>query len=95
MILYDYICKRCNLEFEKLTAYEKRDEVLCKACGSRTTRKFPRTKEDWFRPFVTEDMHPDGKPIEVRTKEQYRRLCKEYDVYAPHAFGRGFNISEI
>lgn len=93
MILYDYICKKCNFEFEALTTSENRDEVLCKKCGARTSRKVSRTKDDWFKPFVTEDF--TGEPIEVRTKEHYKRLCKEHDVYAPHVFGRGFNISEI
>lgn len=93
MILNDYICKRCNYEFEALAKSEEKDNVKCRKCGAQTTRKMARTKEDWFRPFVTEDFN--GKPIYVKSKDHYRSLCREHNLYAPHAFGRGFNISEI
>jgi len=93
MPLYDYICKRCNFEFEFQTPISKRDDVICKKCGAQTSRKVARTKDDWFTPFVTEDFN--GQAIEVRTKEHYKRLCQEHGVYAPHCFGQGFNISEI
>lgn len=93
MLIYDYICKRCNYQFEALTKSDEKDNVKCRACGSRTSRQVCRTKDDWFRTFVSEDF--DGTPIEVRTKEHYKQLCKEHNVYAPHAFGRGYNISEI
>lgn len=93
MILNDYICKACNYQFEALAKNEEKDAVKCRECGAQTTRKVCRTKDDWFRPFVSDDFN--GSPIEVRTKEQYKSLCKEHNVYAPHAFGRGFNISEI
>lgn len=93
MPMYDFICKRCNFEFETCVPIAERDEVTCKKCGARTSRKVARTKDDWFRPFVTEDFN--GKPIEVKSKEHYKQLCKDHNVYAPHAFGQGFNISEI
>jgi len=93
MILYDYICKRCNMESERLVKNDERDNVTCRECGSQMTRKISRTKDDWFRPFVSEDF--TGSPIEVRSKEHYKSLCKEHNVYAPHAFGQGFNISEV
>lgn len=93
MVLYDYICKACNYQFEALTTYAKRDEVVCKQCQAQTTRMVSRTKDDWFRPFVSEDF--TGSPILVRTKEHYKQLCKQHNVYAPHCFGVGYNISEI
>lgn len=93
MPLYDYVCKRCNFEFEFQTLIAKRDAVICKKCGARTSRKVARTKDDWFKPFATEDFN--GELIEVRSKEHYKQLCREHGVYAPHCFGQGFNISEI
>lgn len=95
MILYDYKCewKSCGHEFEKLVPSEHKDCIPCPKCNGETKRLMPRTKDDWFRPFTSDDF--TGEPIEVRTKEHYRSLCKEHNIYAPHAFGRGFNISEI
>ena len=93
MILYDYKCKVCNAQFEALTKSEDKDNMLCKHCGAMTHRLMPRTKDDWFHPFISDDF--TGEPIEVHTKEHYKSLCRKHDLYAPHAFGRGFNISEI
>jgi len=93
MILFDYTCLNCLHTFEKLVTQETKDSVSCERCGHTATRQLCRTRDDWFRPFTTDDFN--GEPIEVRTKEHYKSLCKEHNVYAPHAFGRGFNISEV
>ena len=93
MLMFDYICNMCKHEFEALVRSENKDLVLCKECGGETKRLPPRVKEDWFKPFVSEDF--DGTPIEVKSKDHYRSLCRKHNLYAPHAFGRGFNISEI
>jgi len=93
MLMFDYKCNMCEHEFERLVRSENKDCTPCVKCGGETKRLPPRTKEDWFKPFVSEDF--DGTPIEVRSKEHYKHLCKKHNLYAPHAFGRGFNISEI
>lgn len=93
MPMYDYHCQDCMCKFELCVPIAQRDTVKCRNCGGNTTRLISRTKDDWFRPFVSEDF--TGKPIEVRSKEHYKQLCKEHNVYAPHCFGQGFNISEI
>jgi putative FmdB family regulatory protein len=92
MPLYDFVCAACNSAFEKQVPIAERNNTLCK-CGARAVRQISRTKDDWFRSFVTEDFN--GQPIEVKSKEHYRQLCKEHGVYAPHVFGQGYNISEV
>lgn len=39
MPLYEYRCDNCNFEFEEIFPYEKRDDVICKKCGSKADRK--------------------------------------------------------
>jgi len=92
MPLYEFHCESCDTRFESQVLIAKRDDIMC-ACGAKPKRLISRTKEDWFKPFVSEDF--TGEPIEVKSKEHYKSLCKEHQVYAPHAFGQGFNISEI
>jgi putative FmdB family regulatory protein len=40
MPIYEYYCRSCNIEFEKMTSVEQRDTIACPACGAgKTTRK--------------------------------------------------------
>lgn len=39
MPLYEYQCNKCGHKFEKLMAYQYRDEVYCPECGAKATVK--------------------------------------------------------
>ena len=93
MPLYDFKCLKCDKEFEYACRINDRETVKCQ-CGGKTKQiitKFPG--QDWFHPFISEDF--TGEPILVKSKGHYKELCKQHGVYAPHVFGKGWNISEI
>jgi putative FmdB family regulatory protein len=89
--LYDVKCTECNKEFDAFAKIADRLDIKC-SCGGPTEILLSSPHSDWFKPFVSEDF--TGEPIEVRSKNHYRSLCKQHGVYAK-VFGRGFNISEI
>jgi len=91
--LYDVKCLKCGHEAEINTHIEDRNKSICMKCGGPTKSLISSSKIHVFKPFITEDF--DGTPIEVKSKEHYRGLCKKHKVYAPHEFGQGYNISEI
>ncbi len=79
MPLYDVKCAKCNKEFEAFAKIAQRGSIKCE-CGGLAAIMLSSNKRDWFRPFISEDFN--GEPIEVQSKEHYKRLCKEHGVYA-------------
>ena len=44
MPIYEFVCRDCNKDFEKLTSASERDRTPCPTCGSgRTARKISLT----------------------------------------------------
>lgn len=39
MPLYEYLCSNCDLEFEDLSLFEKKDEKNCPSCGEKAIRR--------------------------------------------------------
>ena len=39
MPIYEYRCRQCHSEFEKMTTIAKADEVECEKCGSPDTER--------------------------------------------------------
>ena len=92
MPLYDFQCIECGHEFEEFAKIRDRLNVNCPVCSSTCKVLMSPWKEDWFKPFVSEDF--DGTPIEVKSKGHYKELCKKHGCYA-RVFGRGYNLGEI
>jgi len=93
MPLYLFYCDKCEISQENktLTTAEKWEWVAKKPevpnCGVCVTPM----ERDWGAeqgghipasgfPFVTKNIHPDGKPIEVRSAAHMAQLCKEFGV---------------
>ncbi len=91
MPIYEVQCLKCSKEFEGFAKIAERNEIRCE-CGSKTKVLISPHHNDWFHPFTSEDF--TGEPVEVRTKNHLKELCRKHGVYS-RALGHGFNISEI
>ena len=91
MPLYEVKCTQCSRQFDAFAKIADREAIRCE-CGGSTEIQLSPPHSDWFKPFTSEDF--TGSPIEVRSKNHYKSLCRQHGVYAK-VFGRGFNISEI
>lgn len=81
MPIYDYQCQ-CGHEFEAGNTIGNRLNMTCPECSSREVKLLITTsKKDWFRPHWNEHFTHE-KEIFVESKEHYKKLCKEYGVYA-------------
>lgn len=93
MPLFDESCSRCKTTKERYYAKFKKKPDPCDACGGKVDRHVSgATFHDFNRimktsdaqPYVTTNIHPEGKPIEIRSHGQLQRECKKYGVvHAP------------
>ena len=74
-MLYEYHCNVCGEYFDRFKSVELRNDVYC--CGRKAFKLLSlcNTHKDKAYYFTTEMF--DGKPTEVRSKEQYRGLLKK------------------
>jgi putative FmdB family regulatory protein len=92
--IYEYECAACERTVEVIELNPKNTQVpACPGCGGPTERilslpvfhDFDRAMGSTpVRPFVTTNVHPEGKPMEFRTHQQLKDACKKYGVvHAP------------
>ena len=74
-MLYEYECPICGKEFTEFRSVSERNNVFC--CGTRAIKliSLPNTDKDKAYEFETDAIN--GKPIDIRSKAQYKRLLKE------------------
>lgn len=77
-MIYEYSCEICGRIFEEFKSIEQRNNVFC--CKRRAVKiiSLPNTTKDKAYEFTTEMF--DGKPIEVRSKEQFKRMLKKHGI---------------
>jgi hypothetical protein len=69
-------------EFEAYVPSFNSENPKCKECSAptervwRTSRHIPASAF----PYVTRNIHPDGRPIEVKSASHLDSLCKRYNV---------------
>lgn len=80
MPLYDYRCKECKNEFEKVRKIKDRHDVSCPKCQSDCDLLITGSKKDWFRPHWNDGFDID--PVFVKSKKHYKELCKQHKVTA-------------
>jgi putative FmdB family regulatory protein len=75
MPIYEYYCSICEQSFDKFVSVKDRHNVSC--CGSLASKiiSLPNTEKDKSYDFVTDSIN--GKPMEIRSKGQYKRLLKQ------------------
>ncbi len=82
MPLFDYRCENCKVLVEQFVKRHD-DIVLCPECKNPMKKllggfRFQYASGDFFEPYVDTDIHPDGKPIKIETKEQFFSTCRKY-----------------
>ncbi len=88
VLRYSYQCRKCPYAHDMSRSYKSRNRLsICPHCGG-TADKLPASPNlHLFKPFNF-DISP-MKSVEVDTKGQLKRLCKEHGKYAP-----GYDILE-
>lgn len=81
MPIFDYRCPVCGIETEELVKKHD-DEVKC-SCGAIMKKllcpgKFRYKAGDFFEAYVDTDIHPEGKPIPIKSKEEFFSQCRKY-----------------
>lgn len=76
MPIYEYKCKTCDKEFEKLARIDDRHKTKCDCGGDSQLLISSSISRDWFRPHMNENIDTNG-PIYVESKGHYKKLCKE------------------
>lgn len=90
MPLYAYRCRVCKKEFDEWfrTMSGVRRTLNCPKCYCPADRiispgiRYSFKTGDFFEPYIDEDIHPDGKPIKIETKQDFFRACEKH--------GRGY-----
>lgn len=82
MPMFDYKCDNCKVVAEE---YVRRydDRVICSKCGREMIKLMPTFKYqfktgDFFEAYTDTDIHPDGKPINIGSKEEFFTQCRKY-----------------
>jgi putative FmdB family regulatory protein len=86
MPIFDYRCDTCKKVVEEFVKRHD-DVVVCEECGNAMVKllapfRFSYKAGDFFEAYVDTDIHPDGKPIPIRTKEEFFTQCRKH--------GRGY-----
>lgn len=86
MPIFDYRCDSCKITREELVKNHD-EKVCCLECGSVMIKllcagKYRFAAGDFFDAYLDTDIHPEGKPIPIRSKEEFFSQCRKY--------GRGY-----
>jgi len=80
--LYDYRCKACLYECEKLVD-DRSEDVLCPKCCKPMTKLFSSPKYrvkagDFFEPYLDTNIHPEGEPIAIANRTEFESACRKH-----------------
>lgn len=86
MPLYDYRCPvhGDHEEFFHTIADMEGTPVRCEVCGELCERllskgaRFTFAAGEFFEPYVDEDIHPEGKPIPIKSREHFFSECRKH-----------------
>lgn len=86
MPMFNYRCDSCKVEIE-LYVKKYDEKVCCDTCGSVMIKllcagRYQFKTGDFFEPYVDTDIHPEGKPIPIRSQEDFFTQCRKH--------GRGY-----
>jgi putative FmdB family regulatory protein len=82
MPVYDFACDDCKKEWEGYVHSFDDPTPDCE-CGGASQKvwrpRWSRKNNDLY-PYITKNIHPDGRPIEVESASHLNKLCKQYGV---------------
>jgi putative FmdB family regulatory protein len=82
MPIFNYRCDSCNKIVEEFV--KKHDEIVaCEVCGCAMIKllcsgKYRINTGDFFEAYLDTDIHPEGKPIPIRNREEFFSQCRKY-----------------
>lgn len=82
MPIFDYRCNACKKVVEEFVKQHD-DIVTCSNCGSAMQKllnfgRFRFEAGHFFEQYVDTNIHPDGKPIEISSQEEFFTQCRKY-----------------
>lgn len=89
MPCFDEQCVKCGHVHERILPRYTKKTAKCPDCGGATERLDSAPQFHDFnrimgtsdaQPFVTRNIHPDGKPLEIRGHKQLQDACKKFGV---------------
>lgn len=86
MPMFNYRCDKCSKIIEEFVkVYD--DAVVCEVCNQPMVKllgsfRYQFKVGDFFEPYEDTDIHPEGKPIQINTREEFFSQCRNH--------GRGF-----
>lgn len=83
MPIYQFECTSCKDGFEQYLSLRGEENPPCRTCSSPTERVWAlgsQHKGSGIYPYVTRNLDPTGKPVEVRSASHLDSLCKQFNV---------------
>lgn len=83
MPIYQFECTSCKEGFEQYLSLRRSENPPCRSCGQSTERVWAlgvKHKGSDVFPYVTRNLRPDGKPVEVTSPGHLDSLCKQFGV---------------
>jgi putative FmdB family regulatory protein len=80
MPIYNYKCYECNTEFESFSTIKDREIATCSKCGKKAKKLFIGKHcniFDPFKPYWSENISNDNKPVLIGSRAERKRLLKE------------------
>ena len=83
MPVYSFLCEPCNLGKDAYVPLTTSPLLSCEGCGKEMEKVWSLGTEHRAAsafPYVTRNLDPSGKPVEVRSASHLESLCKQYGV---------------
>lgn len=79
---FDYVCKECKIR-QEVFVKKYNDAVSCPKCGVDMTKLLGRFKfqfgvGEFFDPYIDTDIHPEGQPLKIGSREEFFTQCRKY-----------------
>ncbi|TDI15321.1 MAG: hypothetical protein E2P05_07215 [Acidobacteria bacterium] len=81
MPVWDFQCSECGRkELDVHNVQFDPEPIWPECCGERMEMLFSTKVKPAFEPFTTNHIHPEGKPLTVRTQKELSKFQNEFGV---------------
>ena len=81
MPVWDFVCSKCERrELDVHNVQFDPEPIWPSCCGERMEMLFSTAVNAPFEPFTTTHIHPEGKPLKVRTQKELSHLQNRFGV---------------